>query len=244
MCEDIIVAKNKDGMYGCFDKTGKVVIPFEYDEIRSFVEGRARIRYKGRFGFIDKSGKILVDPFFDEVEDFVENCSLVTVKGKKGFVTLNGDLIVYPMYDDGDSFACDLAPLSQNGRYGYINKTGEFIIPMKYSAAQRFNVKTGLAAVSLNGEWGVIDTMGRTVVPNKYDRVKICDDGYVIVEKDGVYGLYDKYGDLLTTDCDRFYNPSSNLFRYGVVSARVEGRKVIIDNKGNVVYRYSSLISN
>lgn len=242
ICEDIIVARRKDGMYGCFNIRGEQIIPFEYDEIRSFVEGRARIRYKGRFGFIDKSGEIIVPPFYDEVENFVDNCSLVTVKGKKAFVSLNGDWIASPIYDDGDSFSYGLAALSQNGKYGYIDKTGNFVIPVQYSAAKSFNGKSGIAAVALDGAWGAIDNKGNTVVPNQYDGIKVCDDGYVVVEKDGKTGIYAKSGAILfPAVCDRLTYSSGDLFRNGVVSARVNGERVSIDQNGNVIYRYSSL---
>ena len=172
----------------------------------------------------------------------MDNCSLVTVKGKKAFVSLNGDWITSPIYDDGDSFSFGLAALSQNGKYGYIDKAGEFVIPVQYSAAKSFNGKSGIAAVALDGAWGAIDNKGNTVVPNQYDGIKVCDDGYVVVEKDGKTGIYAKSGAILfPAVCDRLNYSSGNLFRNGVVSARVNGERVSIDQNGNVIHRYSSL---
>lgn len=55
------------GKYGFVDKDGKVVIPLEYDEIRSFSETLAGVMKDGKWGFIDKNNQTIIA--FDHPDD-------------------------------------------------------------------------------------------------------------------------------------------------------------------------------
>ena len=242
MSEDmIIVSKNR--MYGCYNKEGKMVIPLEYEDLREFVNGMARIRFKKRFGFIDKSGEMVVAPFSDEVEDFSEGFTLVTIKGKMGFVSLDGDWIAAPMYEAGLNFSGGLAPLALNGKFGYIDNTGNFAIPMQFTAAQKFNASCGLACVASENGWGVIDTSGKVIVPLEHEKVQICSDGYVLVKKDGKFGIYTYDGAIVFgPECDTIeVRTGDRLFAHGVANARLNGNRVGIDFYGNVIHKYTML---
>lgn len=242
MSEDIIVV-SKDGLYGCYDKNGKMTVPMEYEEIREYVDGMARIRFKKRFGFIDKKGETVVAPFSDEVENFSEGFTLVTIKGKKGFVSFSGDWIAAPMYDDGKNFSAGLAPLSQSGKYGYIDKSGNFVIPMQFNNALEFDVASGLACVATAGKWGIINTSGMTVIPMEFDKVEICTDGYVYVEKNGKCGIYSHRGKVIFEPvCDSIERlKGGKLFRHGVANARLNGNRIKIDEYGNIIHQYTML---
>ena len=242
MSEDmIIVSKNR--MYGCYNKEGKMVIPLEYEDLREFVNGMARIRFKKRFGFIDKSGEMVVAPFSDEVEDFSEGFTLVTIKGKMGFVSLDGDWIAPPMYEAGLNFSGGLAPLALNGKFGYIDNTGNFAIPMQFTAAQQFNASCGLACVASEGRWGVINASGKVIVPLEHEKVQICSDGYVLVKKDGKFGIYTYDGAIVFgPECDTIeVRTGDRLFAHGVANARLNGNRVGIDAYGNVIHKYTML---
>ena len=215
----------------------------EYEEIREYVDGMARIRFKKRFGFIDKKGETVVAPFSDEVENFSEGFTLVTIKGKKGFVSFSGDWIAAPMYDDGKNFSAGLAPLSQSGKYGYIDKSGNFVIPMQFNNALEFDVASGLACVATAGKWGIINTSGTTVIPMEFDKVEICTDGYVYVEKNGKCGIYSHRGKVIFEPiCDSIERlKGGKLFRHGVANARLNGNRIKIDEYGNIIHQYTML---
>jgi hypothetical protein len=54
-----IVGKFK---FGFIDKTGKVVIPYTWEEVEDFADGVARVQIDGKFGYIDRPGKYLWEP--------------------------------------------------------------------------------------------------------------------------------------------------------------------------------------
>lgn len=246
MSEDIIIV-SQDGVYGTFDKDGREIIPIKYDngdkieEIREYVGGMSRIRYKGRFGFIDKKGEEVVAPFSDEVENFSEGYTLVTIKKKKGVVSLQGDWIAPPMYDAGGTFSDGLALLGMGGKYGYIDKTGDFAIAMQYQDAKDFDRNTSLACVAKDGKWGVINKLGKVVLPFEFDKVTITSDKYLYVESKGKVGIYNNKGvEVLAPICDRIdIKKNGEIFNYGVAEGFLNDERIRIDELGNIVYQYS-----
>jgi len=47
------------GLWGCIDKSGKVIVPIKYDEIGLFgyKTNLAKVNLNGKYGFINKAGK-------------------------------------------------------------------------------------------------------------------------------------------------------------------------------------------
>lgn len=45
---------------GFVDKTGKLVIPYEYDSVWPFSDGCARVEKNSKYGFISKRGRVVV----------------------------------------------------------------------------------------------------------------------------------------------------------------------------------------
>jgi hypothetical protein len=72
-----------NGKYGFkHKKTGKVVIPIEYDDAESFSEGLARVKKNGKWGFIDKTGKVVIPFEYDWVYSFSEGLAEVEKNGE------------------------------------------------------------------------------------------------------------------------------------------------------------------
>ncbi len=63
--------------YGYVDKTGKVVIDFQFEEADDFYDGLARVKVDGKYGFIDKTGKMVIEPQFDHAKSFKNGYALI-----------------------------------------------------------------------------------------------------------------------------------------------------------------------
>ena len=63
--------------YGYVDKTGKVVIDFQFEEADGFYDGLARVKVDGKYGFIDKTGKMVIEPQFDHATSFKNGYALI-----------------------------------------------------------------------------------------------------------------------------------------------------------------------
>jgi len=64
--------------YGFIDKSGKVVIEPQFDDVGGFCEGLAAVGKDGKLGFIDKNGKMVIEQKFDWVGDFCEGVSVTS----------------------------------------------------------------------------------------------------------------------------------------------------------------------
>ena len=57
-----VLAEAEDGTFkfGSIDKTGKIIIKPQFDDVRDFNNGLARVKFfSGKIGYIDKIGKII-----------------------------------------------------------------------------------------------------------------------------------------------------------------------------------------
>ena len=90
----------KKKKWGCIDKTGKVRIPFLYDEANGFTaENRTAVSINGKFGHIYKSGKIRTPLKYDCASYFQNGRSLVRIKDKYGYIDVNDKLVTPIHYD-------------------------------------------------------------------------------------------------------------------------------------------------
>jgi hypothetical protein len=84
----VSVVLDKDGRYGVIDTAGNTVVPFKYEEIRSFEHDITPARLDGKWGIIDKAGNELVPFIYDEIQVQHDNGDLATVclDGKWGAI--------------------------------------------------------------------------------------------------------------------------------------------------------------
>jgi hypothetical protein len=64
--------RNKDNKCGFIDKTGREIIPceFEQDNIKQFSNGFCAIRRNGKWGFVDVNGKEVIPCKYESAGDF------------------------------------------------------------------------------------------------------------------------------------------------------------------------------
>jgi hypothetical protein len=161
-CNENLIWAEKDGKVGFIDLSGKIIIPFAYENASDFSEGLAYVVKLGQGGrpqggFIDKSGKVII-PF------------------------------QYTAWNDSE-FSEGLAKMgvSRNGGsfpdiYGFIDKTGKFVIEPKFEDVNS-DFKYGYSVVKYRGSYGVINKSGEFIVPNLYDDYSFENKGKVIILK-------------------------------------------------------------
>lgn len=191
---------------GYIDKTGKVVIPAEYDSAGEFSEGLADAEKDGKWGFIDKTGKTVI-PFqypwaaysssmFRPLGEFHEGLATVLKDGKFGYIDKTGAEVIPRQYQTAMSFSEGLAAVEKDGKWGFIDKTGKEVIPFQYDKISSFS--EGLAAVLVSGKgWVFIDKTGKEVLSVPYDDVYSFSEGLAAVKKDGKWGYIDRTGKLV-----------------------------------------------
>jgi hypothetical protein len=155
---------------GFINQKGQEVIPCQYAGSALFYEGLCCVtKYKGdgRYGFIDKNGKVAI-PF---------------------------------KYNQGgtSSFYQGKCRAKVNGRTVLINKQGEVVFKTKYKSFQGFKMNRAAVCTKANRKgWGFVNWKDEMLIGGEYDHVKSFDnDGYAVVEKNGLKGLIDTNGKLV-----------------------------------------------
>lgn len=186
--------------WGFIDRSGKAVIPFQYDSVRDFSEGLAPVIMGNdhdpasapeKWGAINKSGKLVVPMKYERLGGFHEERSAFLRKGKWGYIDKSGKEVIAAKYDEAYDFSEGLAAVNigrksggqneQKGKWGFIDKNGKVIVPIRYEEIGSFH--QGLAAVRSGGKWGYIDKSGKIIVAPQFDYAGDFSGGFAALRK-------------------------------------------------------------
>ncbi|NLK50566.1 MAG: WG repeat-containing protein [Candidatus Cloacimonetes bacterium] len=211
--EGMAWVKNENDKYGFIDKSGTLVIPFKYDYVRPFHEGRALVsqdaEYSTKTGFIDTKGEEVIQLtdkyyYFDDFQEgyttFRDNSNgyhgTIDTTGKiaiginKEFYQIAPFMNGVAVFDDGDS-------------YGLTDTKGNVMAQPKYDAISLF--PAGIT-VRAKDKCGVLDFEGKEIIPmtDKYGSIAPWTDGKYLVRV-GDYAIFvDQNGKQIGTD--RYYD--------------------------------------
>jgi hypothetical protein len=205
----------RNGKWGFIEKTGKIVINPQFDDLKPdtfgytfqddiFLDGLACVNiggnHDGKWGYIDKTGKYIVNPQYLMAEPFSEGLAAVNVNGKWGYIDTKGKFVIEPQFHNVGKFSESLAAVSESGggSYRYIDKSGNVIIEAKFDSAGPFS--EGLARVGISGKYGYIDKTGTFRIPPQFGEYPLSGfkgefvNGMAIEYVSGKAGYIDKTG--------------------------------------------------
>ena len=157
--------------YGYLDRTGRLLIPGEFDLASSFSGGRAVVLIgddcrRMRHGYIDVAGNPVIPLKLTATSDFQNGLAIVRRRGRKWrnttlVINLSGQVILEVPYRYVQPFSEGLAAVSTGDLYGFIDITGRWVIEPQFDQVGAFT--DGLAE-AYRGDWYVlIDNRGRFV---------------------------------------------------------------------------------
>ena len=118
--------------FGYIDKSGKLIIPMDYDYAVKFVNGLGRVNRDGKYGFINKKGVFIIPLIYDDSGfSFMEDCVKMRLEGKWGFLDSKGNTIVPCIYEEVRFFKDGLANVKLNGKWVFVDKTGKLVDTIK-----------------------------------------------------------------------------------------------------------------
>jgi len=150
--------------HGYIDRSGKVVVPPQFNSANDFSDGLAlvclgdcnpfrRTKADGsKYGFVEGNGHFAVNPQYDRAESFSEGLAAVCL-GDCGYE------------DDGSR------------KWGFVDKQGNVVIPPQFGAANPFVEGLAGACVgkcvgytgNVEGKWGFIDKTGKFAIRPQFD---------------------------------------------------------------------------
>lgn len=196
--------------WGFIDRTGKIVIPLQFESVNDFHEGLALVTANGKKLFIDETGRAVMTPQFDIIHDFSEGVAAVNI---------------------GEKRIPNLGLISNPGKWGYIDKAGKLVLPLRFTHAEDFS--EGLAGVKDGERGGFIDHQGRFVFDVPLDVTLRFHEGVVGVLWKGTLSYFDRTGKRIATPAD--YGPKSNSFSEGLAPISLGGKWGFMDRTGKLV---------
>lgn len=181
--------------WGYINKTGNLVIPYQFASANPFYEGLAcvsivtKVNKDGydetKYGFINNLGNIVIPAKYDHALPFSEGLAGVGIYKEITnealdkdnmedflndydwkYIDKNGNDVIPPNYSIGGSFKNGVAPVKQNNKWGFINKQGQVVLPFMYKEANWS--EQGAFCVKQGNVWGVINNNGQWVITPKY----------------------------------------------------------------------------
>jgi len=127
-----LASVSKDGLYGAIDKSGNVVVPYRYEELRSYFEGRAAFKTGGLYGYIDETGAVVIPAQYQVAGGYANGYAAVYDGTKAYLIDRKGNEIPGSDKLDPDNYFVELADgsmvtytpgeyvvIEEGGKYGY-----------------------------------------------------------------------------------------------------------------------------
>lgn len=209
-----LMAVRNGELCGYMDQRGKVTIPLQFSETRSFHEGFAAVRLpqaqnnawafvgrSGKFRFLDKAGEI------EDLRSYHEGLVAVKARGKWGFLDKRQKIRIKPTYDEVRDFVDKLAAVRRGNQWGYINTTGKEVAwgfdgAWDFDTSSRSGLEgntdnalsTSLGLIRRGDAYGYVDRTGQLALEIRYEsalpffrgvaRVK-CGNSFAYINQDG-----------------------------------------------------------
>src|SRR5690625_1971946 len=124
---------------GIMDTEGNIIVEPQYQEIKAYKHGYAKVKNDNKWGYIDESGKVVVDIEYIDLGR-MRNGVVWGMKKKKEYgVIKNNKFVVLDGVTDMLNFDENgIAPAKKKKKVGHVNGDGEWITEPKYKAVKGF----------------------------------------------------------------------------------------------------------
>jgi len=210
-------AFSKERNWSYINEKGQTIFTIKANSVGQFSNGLARIhksilvnnQWKSGYGFVNQAGEIVIPCDYKKAHDFVADVTWVKRSGDSYFTLIDkkGNVIPTKNYD----------------RVGFF-----------------FDYQKDICAVYQNGKMGFINTKGEEVIPCKYTGASSFNDGLAMMDfysenASPKYGFINKEGKFIIER--QFRQNGIATFKNGFCRAKVEGKTVLINQAGKVVFK-------
>lgn len=212
-----VVVQNERAGY--IDKSGRVVIPFQFEKAYGFEHGRAWVRQNGKWGMINTSGRLVL-PAMHAFPSYLSAKELLALDGFHegliplakdtvyGYADTNGVMVIPFKFTRAEPFYEGMAAAYKGEQMGFINRSGEWVIPPVYKWAEGVGQTGGgpfvnghIIALLPSDKWVMLDKKGKQIMPMKFDLDNSIwfGDGLATATSGGKRYLFDTRGRILHT---------------------------------------------
>lgn len=226
-----------NGRAGTINRSGKVVVPIEYDEVSDPAEGTSTVERAGRVGAVDRNGALVVPMTFDDVGEFSGGLAYAAREGRYGYINPRGDAVIPFTYASAGTFRSGIAVVEQQGLFGAVDVKGNVVVPPQYDWVEGFGAE-GVSRVRKEGKVGLISPFGDLLVPLKYDHIGPFSDGLALVVEGRKCGYITPLGQV---QVPVEYEAADGVagwgdFRNGLAEVQSAGKRCLINPRNERVF--------
>lgn len=222
---------------GLIDRTGREIIPCQYEEVNYPTDDLCRIMKNERYGFADLYGNEVIPPQYRAASAFAEGLAVVAIDFDSfsvgyGYINTQGDTVIPARFEYCYPFQNGYAVVKQYDRYGLIDRQGREVFPIKYEF---------ITSVDSNQVFFIVDPATEKIVMYStknfrpltkpiYDDITSYGDGYYAFRRG------DKVGFLNTKGRERLgvYDEAQGFYN-GFCPVVRSGKWGIINTKGKLI---------
>ena len=130
----IIASQNSDKKFGLTDTMGRIIIPFEYDEMAAPSEGLFLTKVGNKYGFINKKNNTVIDHKFAYASPFSEGFAAASKSSLIGFINRKGDFEIKERFTSADDFTYGYAQVFFYNQTSVVNPAGEILFPFIFKS--------------------------------------------------------------------------------------------------------------
>lgn len=163
----------------------------DYKEVLPVSEGLIGIFKSGQYGFVDPRGRLRIANRYENIQPFKNGLASVKLQGKWGVIDKQERLVVQPLYDSISFFNEEHAVVAKERNFGMINASGDLVLDIAYDQLTSFAGDNYI--LYQQNKQGIAAHNGKVLIWPQYDAIEYSN-GYFIVKKDDLYGLYSLSG--------------------------------------------------
>lgn len=223
-----------NGKHGFIDKTGKVVMPPQFEEALGFYEGLGHVKVGDKWGYIDATGNFVIEPQFMGYGIFSEGLAAARIEPDKwGYINKKGQWAIKPQFDSANDFSEGLACVRLNNKWMFINRKGEIAINFNKEVRYCSRFSEGLAAIDIGKKYGYIDKSGSLVIPLLYHSARDFNEGLASVGHNKLPNIFiDRTGRVVIHNQHFQYTGS---FSESLAAVEIDDKKGFINKAGQIV---------
>lgn len=209
---------------------GKELFAVDAEEIKEFNNGLALFKKGNLWGAYDKSGNVVIQPVYYKLRILTKNILSAKIDDKYSLIDHTGKKISLLEYNKIYWKKDYPFVVKQEDRYLLLGEDLSTQIETTFDKIEAFHGEYALA--QKDGQFSLIDIKGKQIKDFAYDRVEYAGDNKWKYRHDGLWGLLNEEGEVITEP--KFY----------LLNRYTEGRMVFginedlwgfLDEKGKIV---------
>ncbi|WP_216828584.1 WG repeat-containing protein [Alkalihalobacterium elongatum] len=242
-------------LYGYLDRSGREVLPLQYQYANDFKDGTALVRLADQnHALIDKEGTIINTYPYPIMSGFSEGLSPFrkSFDDPYGYINEKGDIVIQPQFSTAQLFHGGTAVVNVidgiSNRYGLIDKEGNIIISAQYNDILQLEadrVALGKAIDTdkpyMGSVYAIATSDGELLSDFQYHTVSLFKDGLSSVTQDQYTFFIDRTGKR-AKNYPVVQGTGTLSLENGIIKAFVDQRVMYYDRSGKLIWKPNTII--